>query len=88
MSVTELLIQKVQALTEEQQKQLLEYIDTLPPARDKPGPDDSALPRINPMGLFAHLGVSISQEEIKQARREMWANFPRDYPDPKSAPHE
>ena len=37
--------------------------------------------RKDPMGMFAHLGLSISKEEIDEARREAWANFPRDLPE-------
>ena len=29
-------------------------------------------------GMFAHFGVTITDEELFQTRREMWANFPRD----------
>lgn len=34
------------------------------------------------MGRFAHLGWSFPKEEIDEAQREMWANFPREFPDP------
>ena len=30
------------------------------------------------LGILAHLGSAPSAEEIDQARREGWANFPRD----------
>jgi cell division protein FtsB len=40
----------------------------------------SAANRIDPMGMFAHLGPSISKEEIDEAN-EAWANFPRDFPE-------
>jgi hypothetical protein len=33
-------------------------------------------------GRFADLKLSIPKEEIDEARREMWANFPREFPDP------
>jgi hypothetical protein len=29
-------------------------------------------------GLWADLNISISSEDIDEARREMWGNFPRD----------
>ena len=29
-------------------------------------------------GLWADLGVDISAEDIDEARREMWSNFPRE----------
>jgi hypothetical protein len=34
--------------------------------------------RHNPIGLCADLGEHIIAEEIDEARREMWSNFPRD----------
>lgn len=33
-------------------------------------------------GRFAHFGWSFPKEEIDEAQREMWANFPREFPDP------
>ena len=30
------------------------------------------------LGVLAHLGSAPSAEEIDEARREVWANFPRD----------
>jgi hypothetical protein len=36
----------------------------------------------NIIGKFAHLGLSVSREAIEEARREMWANFPREVPKP------
>ena len=32
-------------------------------------------------GRFAHFGWTFPKEEIDEAQREMWANFPRDFPD-------
>ncbi|MFQ5793724.1 MAG: hypothetical protein ACE5JP_01580 [Candidatus Bipolaricaulia bacterium] len=29
-------------------------------------------------GLWADLGVQITEEDIDEARREMWSNFPRE----------
>ena len=37
--------------------------------------------RKDPRGMFAHLGPSISKEEMDEASRECWANFPRDIPE-------
>ena len=35
------------------------------------------------IGRLAHLGLKTpSLEEFEEARREMWANFPREFPDP------
>ena len=35
------------------------------------------------IGMFEHLGIKTpTLEEFEEARRETWANFPRDFPDP------
>jgi hypothetical protein len=33
-------------------------------------------------GSLAHLRSNISFEEFQELRRETWANFPREFPDP------
>lgn len=35
-------------------------------------------PRRSMLGLLADLGPAPSDEDIEEARREMWKNFPRD----------
>jgi len=35
-------------------------------------------PRKNGRGLWADLNIDLSAEEIDEARREMWKNFPSD----------
>lgn len=39
---------------------------------------DRPRPRNSLYGALAHLGPAPSAEEIDEARREAWANFPRD----------
>ena len=31
-------------------------------------------------GSLAHLGITVTDEDIAEVRREMWANFPREEP--------
>jgi hypothetical protein len=38
----------------------------------------SSVPRTSLRGRFANLGPAPSAEEIDEARREAWANFPRE----------
>jgi hypothetical protein len=40
--------------------------------------EEAKLPLKSSLGLCADLNLSISKEEIDEARREMWANFPRE----------
>ena len=32
------------------------------------------------LGCLEHLHVTVSEEDIAAARREMWADFPREFP--------
>jgi Arc/MetJ-type ribon-helix-helix transcriptional regulator len=41
-------------------------------------PSTSTNPRRSPYGLLADIRSDISAEDIDEARREMWAGFPRD----------
>jgi hypothetical protein len=67
MAATTLLVIKVQALTEQQRQLVLNFIDQLPsPSR----------PQTHLYGLFK--GIDTTEDEIAEARREMWGNFPRE----------
>lgn len=50
-------------------------------AEEAAPPPGSAGERPPLMGRFAHLGLSFPKEEIDEAQREMWATFPREFPD-------
>jgi hypothetical protein len=69
MTTTMELMLKVQSLSEEQQRQVLDFINRLPAAQAQP-------PRLDLYGLFK--GFNTTEEEIAEARREMWGNFPRE----------
>lgn len=32
-------------------------------------------------GMFAHLGIRVSEDDIERTRKQAWANFPRDIPE-------
>jgi hypothetical protein len=64
---------------------------TVPPkAQPKPDPDEEtdddeqmfvpdAEERISRLeGSLAHLNIRVTEEDIREVRREMWANFPRE----------
>lgn len=57
---------KLQSLPEEQQRQVLEFIERLQPAQK--------LPLLDPRGMFA--GHRTTEQDIAEARREMWGNSP------------
>lgn len=63
---------KLRELPPEQQKEVLEFADSL---TRKNG---SKEPLRNLRGLWKNLNITITDEDIREARREMWGNFPRD----------
>lgn len=68
MSTTTRIVLKVQTLTEDQQRQVLKFIEQLPSASHES--------RVELFGLFK--GHDTTEQEIAEARREMWGNFPRE----------
>jgi hypothetical protein len=66
MTIATQVLMKLQALPEEQQRQVLEFIDRLPPA--------PAEPRKDLYGLWT--GYDTTADEIAEARREMWGGSP------------
>jgi len=73
MSVSESVIKKIESLTPEQQREVLEFVDSLAKAQNRKKPRRSLL------GLCSDLGIHITENDIAEARREMWGNFPREH---------
>jgi len=72
MSLEQAILEKVRDLPAEQQQKVLDFADSLrASAEERP-------PLRSPEGLWDGLGVSISEEDIVELRREMWKNFPRE----------
>ena len=74
MSVEEAVVEKLRALPPERQQEVLDFVEFLAQR------SIANRPRRNAEGLWADLGISVTDEDITQARREMWAGFPRDLP--------
>ncbi len=71
MTIEQAVMEKLRALPPEQQEKVLAFVETLQPPPEKQ-------PRRSLMGLWADLDIGITDEDIDEARREMWGNFPRD----------
>ncbi len=74
MSIEEAVVEKLRALPPQHQQEVLEFVESL----EQRGAVKQ--PRRNVKGLWADLNVTITEEDIAQARREMWGSFPRDFP--------
>lgn len=72
MTIEEKVLQKLRELPEEKQREVLGFVESLKKT------DGPRRPRRSLRGLWADLGIEITEEDITQARREMWGNFPRD----------
>ncbi len=83
---------KVSALPFELQRETLDFIEFIAQRKAKGTSvgNVDVLQRVDPVevkppvksviGCLEHLGVHITDEDIAEVRREMWANFPREFP--------
>jgi hypothetical protein len=71
MLIEELVIEKLRELPPEKQREVLDFVEFL---QYKTAPKR---PRRSLKGLWADLDIEITDEDIREARREMWGNFPR-----------
>ena len=72
MSIEKSVLEKLLKLPMERQKEVLDFVETLEKKTGTPRRRRSL------KGLWADLGAEVSPEDIAEARREMWGNFPRD----------
>jgi hypothetical protein len=72
MTIEQQVLEKLRGLPPEKQKEVLDFVDSL---KEDNGPKE---PRRSLLGLWADLNIHITEEDIAEARREMWSNFPRD----------
>jgi len=72
VSLAQVLLERLRALPPDKQRELLDFAEFL---------GQRAVvrtPRRSLEGLCADLGVRITEDDIADARREMWGGFPRD----------
>ena len=72
MSIEEAILERVRAMPPDRQKEVLDFAGRLESRPEAKQPLESM------KGLCADLAVSVSEEDIAEARQEMWENFPRD----------
>ncbi|MBI4480301.1 MAG: hypothetical protein HY651_09800 [Acidobacteria bacterium] len=72
MTIEEMVLEKLRGLPPEKQKEVLEFMESLKPSGGTRKPLRSL------EGLLEDLNIDITEEDIAEARREMWGDFPRD----------
>lgn len=69
MTIEEVVVEKLRGLPVDKQQAVLDFVEfLLQKSVAQP-------PRRRLLGLFADLNVDITEEDIAEARREMWGNF-------------
>lgn len=71
-TIEQSVLEKLRALPPEKQQEVLDFVEFLEHKTV------ANKPRRSLMGLCADLNVHITEEDIAEARREMWGNFPRE----------
>lgn len=71
MTLEQSILDAVRALTPEKQAEVLKVAESLK------ADSQTKKPRKSGRGLWADLGFSLHEEDIDEARREMWGDFPR-----------
>lgn len=72
MTIEEMVLEKLRDLPADKKQVVLEFVESL---KNDSG-DRKPLRSLR--GLWADYGIEITEEDIAEARREMWGNFPRD----------
>lgn len=72
MTVVESIVERVENLSVERQREVLDFAEYLQ-HKEK---SDGKKPSRSLEGMWK--GVDITEEDIDEIRREMWANFPRE----------
>jgi len=72
MTIAELVLEKLRDLPPDKQKEVLDYVESL---QHEAKPSQQ---RISVEGLWANDGFDITEQDIAEARREMWGNYPKD----------
>jgi EAL domain-containing protein (putative c-di-GMP-specific phosphodiesterase class I) len=71
MNLEQAVLDKLRALPPDKQQEILDFAEFLQQKNRPKKPLKSV------QGLCADLKVDITEEDIAQARQEMWGNFPR-----------
>lgn len=72
MNLEQAVLEKLRALPPDKQQEFLDFAEFIHQKNMPKRPLKSA------KGLCADLKVNITEEDIAQARQEMWGNFPRE----------
>jgi hypothetical protein len=73
MTSEEILLEQIKVLPSELKQEAMHFIEFLQTKVQ------NKVPRVSLEGIWADMDVNITEEDISEARREMWGNFPREH---------
>jgi hypothetical protein len=73
MTSEEVLLEKFKVLPTNRKQELLDFAEFLEQK------ETVKLPRRSLYGILSDLDVNITEEEIREVRKEAWKNFPREH---------
>jgi hypothetical protein len=79
MTIEQAVLENLRELPKEKQPQVLDFVTFLKQTIAKSEPSSQGV-RKSYKGLWADLGINITDEDITEARQEMWGNFPGEFP--------
>ncbi len=73
MTSEEVLLEKFKVLSPDLKREVEHFVEFLQTKVQK------KTPRVSLEGIWAEMDVNLSEEDFREARREMWQNFPREH---------
>ena len=73
----EVLLQKIKVLPPDLKQKAIEFVESLQKEARKKNP------RVSLKGIWADMNVNITEEDIREARNEMWRGYTKDTEDEK-----
>lgn len=73
MTIEQAVLEKIKILPMNRKQEVLDFAEFLEEKDAKPQP------RRSMYGLLSDLKINLTEEDIAEARKEMWGNFPREH---------
>jgi len=79
-TIEQVVLENIRDLPTEKQQQVLDFVTFLKQQTTINLQSSSQGSRKSYKGMWADLGINVTDEDITSARQEMWGNFPREFP--------
>jgi len=73
MTSEEALLEQFKVLPPDLKREAIHFVEFLQTKINKKNP------RVSLEGIWADMNVNVTEEDIAEARKEMWSNFPREH---------